>query len=153
MSDATKAAADASGGLDPETLEYYRQNPVAFAEVCLGLRLADTQREILASIAENRRTLVVSGNGVGKSYAVGAALLWWSLTPPDSVSLLTSGSYSMLTDTTWRPMKTLLKQAAHPIAPHTRPLENPPRIEFPEDEWYFKAVSPKNPDGLEGRHN
>ena len=139
--------------LSPETFDHYRRDPVAFAETCLGLRLADTQRRIVESIRENRRTLIVSGNGVGKSYAVAAALLWWSLTHPDSVSLLTSGSYSMLTDTTWRPMKGLLKNAKHPIADATRALENPPRIEFPEDEWYFKAVSPTNPDGLEGRHN
>lgn len=142
--------------LNPDVLRRYQEGPERFCADHLDLRLARTQRRILESIVSNQRTLVVSGNGVGKSYAVAAGIVWWVLTRPDSVALLTSGSYSQMEDTTWRPMKSLLGVAekSWPIAQAARALDSrPPRIETHEDEWYFKGVSPTNPDGLEGRHN
>lgn len=141
---------------DPELHTQIQRDPVSFARLVLGLKLAETQRKILRSVRNNRRTLVISGNGVGKSYAVAGSIAWWINTRPDSVSLLTSGSYTQMEDTTWRPLKVMMKvaQERYPIAQHARLLDSkPPSIEFPADEWYFKGVSPRNPDGLEGRHN
>jgi hypothetical protein len=133
-----------------------QRNPVEFIRRVTDIDMADTQKRILKSVRDNRRTSVVSGNGVGKSFGVSSSVLWWSLTRPDSVVLITSGSYSQMEDTLWRPLKALLKKAKMNLkfANNFRALDsNPPRLEGPEEEWYAKLVSPRNPDGLEGRHN
>lgn len=142
----------------PSVWKSWRNDPVKFLSDVLSIKLAKTQSRILKSVRDNRRTLIVSGNGVGKSYSIASAIYWWITTRPDSVALLTSGSYSQMEDTTWRPLKTIVKDGREPLrgtpASEARVLDSkPPRIEMPEDEWYFKAVSPTNPDGLEGRHN
>jgi hypothetical protein len=143
-----------------EVFRIWQRSPVKFCQTALNLSLAATQRKILNSIRDNRRTLIVSGNGVGKSYAVASAIAWWSNTRPDSVALLTSGSYSQMEDTTWRPLKTLIKRMKKRLEARINPAKSarlldskPPRIEYPEDEWFMKAVSPRNDDDLEGRHN
>lgn len=143
-----------------EVFRIWQRDPVKFCHTALGVHLAATQRTILNSIRDNRRTLIISGNGVGKSYAVSSAIAWWCNTRPDSVALLTSGSYSQMEDTTWRPLKTLIKRMKSRLPPRINPAlrarlldSQPPRIEYPEDEWFMKAVSPRNDDDLEGRHN
>lgn len=139
---------------DAESYAYYQTHPCDFVRNALNLRLAQTQKRILLSIWNNRRTIIVSGNGVGKSFSVASGIVSWTLTRPDSIALLTSGSYSQMEDTTWRPIKELLKRCTFPTAEYARALDsNPPRIEMPESSWYMKCVSPRQPDGLEGRHN
>lgn len=125
-----------------------------FAEEVFNLRLAQTQREILDALEHNQRTLVLSGNGVGKSYAVAAGIGAFLFTNPNSTVSLTSGTYSVLDDTIWKPLKNMVRRAkeTYPL-PH-RDLENPPRLVTDQDEeWFFKAISPTHPKNLEGRHN
>lgn len=126
---------------------------VRFVEDILGLRLASTQKRVLRAIEKYQRVVIVSGNGVGKSYGVAGANLAFLFANLYSLVMLTSGSYSMLTDTTWKPMQTLHKKGEERFDLPGRRLQNPPRLEIPGfDEWYFKAISPSNPDSLEGRH-
>lgn len=123
-----------------------------FAEDVLDLELDDeVQTAILRAIAEYQYTLIVAGNGNGKSYGVSAACDAFLKTNLPSIVLLTSGSYSMLDDTTWRPLKSLHKRARERFDVPGRIVENPPRLLL-DDDWYFKAVSPRDPDDLEGRH-
>lgn len=55
----------------------YRNDPVAWAEGFLGVQLWSKQKEILYSIRDNRNTAVAAGHGVGKSFVVAVAVLWW----------------------------------------------------------------------------
>lgn len=115
--------------------------------------LAETQEHILRAVATNRRVLIVSGNGVGKSYAVALLILGFLYSNPDSMAMLTSGTYSLLEDTTWKPMKSVFRGAKEDVGLPGRTLDSPPKLETEMgDEWYFKAISPTNPGSLEGRH-
>lgn len=115
--------------------------------------LAETQERILRAVANNRRVVIVSGNGVGKSYAVALLILTFLYSTPDSIAMLTSGTYSLLEDTTWRPMKRVFRQHGREMGLPGRPLDNGYKLETEMgDEWFFKAVSPTNPGSLEGRH-
>lgn len=128
---------------------------VKFTEQILGQSLADVQKEILRAVTQNKRIVIVSGNGVGKSHVVACLNLAFLYTNPGASVMATSGSYVQLEDTTWKPMKGLMyeAQANYSFLPGYT-LENPPRIEFDERQnQYFKAISPRKPDGLEGRHN
>ncbi|MFA9516760.1 hypothetical protein ACERIT_06030 [Halopenitus sp. H-Gu1] len=119
-----------------------------FAEDHLGLDLADTQKRLLRATAKHRHVLIQSGNGVGKSFGVAALNLAFLYSNINSENQTTSGSYSQLEDTMWRPMKSIWKQTTLP----GRTIDsNPYRLDI-DDSWYWKAVSPKYPDDLEGRH-
>lgn len=125
---------------------------VRFAEDVLGVRLAATQKRILRSLAENKRTLVVSGNGPGKSYGVAIAVDAFMCTNTDATGLGTSGSYSQFIDGMWRPMKNLFEKAQERYRIPGKALTGQqPRLEI-DDDWFFRVVAPRDPGDLEGRH-
>lgn len=125
---------------------------VDMVEDVLGITLAETQKEILRAAARNPRILIISGNGVGKSYAVACLILAFLLTNLDSIVLGTSGSYSQFQDAMWKPLRNIFKRARerHPL-PGQVYRGNPPKLAV-DDDWYAKAVSPQSPGDLEGRH-
>lgn len=128
---------------------------VRFTEEILGQQLAEVQKEILRAVTRNKKVVIVSGNGVGKSHTVACLNLAFLYCNLNASVMATSGSYVQLEDTTWKPMKSLLTQTQekYPFIPGST-VENPPRIRFEKrPNQYFKAISPRKPDGLEGRHN
>lgn len=134
---------------DPDNPDRY----VQFAEETLGLTLADTQRRILRAVATEKYALIESGNGVGKTFAlavVNIARLYGRRSDWEAINFATSGTYDLLGDTLWKPMKVMHQRGGFP----GRAKDNPPRIEdFPNaDPSFFKAISPRYPDNLEGRH-
>lgn len=138
------------------TPDRYTQGPdryVNFAEDFLGLNLAPTQERILRAIAEHERVVIVSGNGVGKSYSVGMAVLGFLYTNIDSFVIGTSGSYGQFVDAMWRSMIDEMFEPAqerHDL-PGSETWGQQPSLEITKN-WYAKIVSPKKPKGLEGRH-
>jgi hypothetical protein len=53
------------------------KNPVLFAEHFLGVVLSESEVEILRSIKKNRRTAVKAAHGLGKTFTLAVATLWW----------------------------------------------------------------------------
>lgn len=142
----------AAQDLEIERYTQGRDRYVHFAEDVLDLQLADTQKEILRALADHRRIIVMSGNGVGKSYTVAIAKLAFLVTNIDSICLGTSGSYSQFVDAAWRPMKALHADAKQRLGiPGETYDGGQPRLEI-DDEWFAKVVSPRDPGDLEGRH-
>lgn len=127
---------------------------VAFAERVLGIELADTQKRILREVTRHKNTVVMSGNGVGKSYAVAILCLAFLYCNPRGSVMLTSGSYQQMESTVWSEMKSLLKQAREAGFPLPGCVkEAQPRIECEEyPSKAFRAISSTHPDSLEGRH-
>lgn len=139
---------DSPPDLDPSRYTSGPDRYVRFAEDHLEVELAATQTRILRAAAEHPYLLIQSGNGVGKSFAVALLNLAFLYSNVDSENQTTSGSYSQLEDTMWRPMKSIWKGTTLP----GRTIDsNPPRLEI-DDTWYWKAASPRYPDDLEGRH-
>lgn len=129
-----------------------RDRYVTFAETVLDIQLAETQKRILRALADHERVLVVSGNGVGKSYTVAIAKLAFLATNIDSIVLGTSGSYSQFVDAAWRPLKALHKEAQERVGIPGQTYEGgQPTLEI-DSEWFAKVVSPRDPGDLEGRH-
>lgn len=141
-----------SQGIDPSRYTEGRDRYINFAEDVLNLHLAETQKRILRALTEHERILVVSGNGVGKSYTVAVAMLAYLATNIDATVMGTSGSYSQFTDAAWRPMKRLHKEAKQRVGlPGTARDGGQPELRI-DDEWFAKIVSPRDPGDLEGRH-
>ena len=138
---------------DPSNYNDGSDRYVNFARDFLGVRLAETQRRILRAIAEHERVLIVSGNGVGKSYSVGMGVLGFLYTNPDSFVIGTSGSYGQFVDAMWRAMIDDMWRPAkerHDL-PGSATWGQQPALEITKN-WYAKIVSPRKPKGLEGRH-
>lgn len=65
-------------------------SPAAWAEK-RGVTLWSMQRESAASVEHNKRTVVVSGAGIGKSFNAAVITCWWVDThPPDDVYVWTT---------------------------------------------------------------
>jgi len=125
---------------------------VNFAEDIHGLELADTQERVARAVTQHRRVLVMSGNGVGKSFIAALIKHGFVETNLDSTAIGTSGSYSQFEDAVWRTLKTLHKEAKRRFGlPGECYDGGQPSLEI-DDDWFAKIVSPRDPGDLEGRH-
>lgn len=128
---------------------------IRFAEDILGQELAQTQKKILRTVNNNKHTLIISGNGVGKSHSISVLSLAYLYCNLEATVLATSGSYSQLNDTMYKPMSKMLRRAQdkYTFLPG-RTVDNPPQIKFEErEDQYLKCISTRNPGALEGRHS
>lgn len=138
--------------LSPSKFTTGEDRYVEFSGDFLDKELADTQKRLLRALAKHQRILIISGNGVGKSYGLAIGVVAFVATNVDSTSLGTSGSYSQFVDTMWRPMKSMSKTLRDDKGVPLKIFEgNQPKLEL-DDNWYFKVVSPRDPGELEGRH-
>lgn len=143
----TGPAGDALAAIEADDRFTGTDRYIAVAETFLDVRLTAVQRRVCRAVADHQRVHVQAGNGVGKSFTAAVLNLAFLLRHPDSINIATSGTFGVLEDVLWKPMRRLHSAADLP----GRTLESPPRIEL-ADEWYFKAVSPRHPSNLEGRH-
>lgn len=120
---------------------------ITVVEDFLNVELTAVQRRILRAVGDQNRVHVQSGNGVGKSFTAAVLNLAFLIRHPGSTNMATSGTYSVLSDVLWKPMRKMFARTELP----GRCLENPPRIKV-DDDWYFKCVAPRHPGNLEGRH-
>lgn len=74
---------------DPD-IERHRADPAAWAEDKLGRHLWSKQREIMDSLVVNRRTVVRSCHGSGKSFNAATAAAWWIDTHPHGEAMVVS---------------------------------------------------------------
>ncbi|ELY91464.1 hypothetical protein [Natrialba taiwanensis] len=116
----------------------------------LGLERTEVLDDIAESLDEHGQTLVVGGNGLGKSYdasALGIAALYCN---PNTVVPITAGNGDTLKNSIWKPIKSLWRNSELPgdYKDNDRSLHTG----F-DDEWFLECHSPKYPDDLEGDHN
>lgn len=110
-----------------------------------------TQQEIIDTIAENQRVLIVGGNGFGKTYILACfSLAFLNVNYPTTV-IATSGTYQKLKRTYCDPIESLHGDIASYVP--GRYLLNPPRIETSDPEHYLEAAAPQDSGELEGVHN
>jgi phage terminase large subunit len=62
---------------------------VMYASHILGAELWDRQVEILRSIQKNRRTAIKACHGVGKTFTLALAALWWLARYKEGIVLTT----------------------------------------------------------------
>jgi len=145
---------------DIKPLDYYTDmlddNPtkahVEWIHDYLNVTLTDAQVDMIDTILHNQKTLIVAGNGFGKSYCMACfSLAFLFLNYPTSV-LATSGTYAKLRRTYCRPVEALHQNAWGLPGKYLR--SNPPRIRIDgEPEVFWEASSPGDSGELEGVHN
>ena len=88
-----------------------RLDPIRFAERILGATLWDRQKELLLAIRDHRRTAIKACHGVGKTYALACAVLWWLARYPDGIVLTTSSTQRQVRTQLWSEIHRLVAQA------------------------------------------
>lgn len=67
----------------------------------LRQKLWGTQKDILRSVAQNRRTAVKACHASGKSYTAAAAVLWWVTRFPDGIAVTTAPTWMQVVKVLW----------------------------------------------------
>lgn len=92
----------------------YYDDPAAWAEYMLGIRLWSKQREIAQSVVSNKNVAVKAGHGVGKSFLVAVLACWWIDTRYPHVRVATTApSVQQIGAIVWneiRKMKALIEK-------------------------------------------
>lgn len=83
----------------------YKNDPVLWAEEVLGVVLWSKQKEILRSIANNKRTAVKSCHSIGKTFICAVAACWWVSTHEDTMIQSTAPTYQQVHGQLWEEIR------------------------------------------------
>lgn len=93
--------------------ESYKNDPVAWAEYMLGIKLWSKQREIAQSVVHNKSVAVKAGHGVGKSFLVAVLVCWWIDTRyPEVFVASTAPSTAQINAIVWREVRKMKNAVA-----------------------------------------
>src|SRR5216683_1641679 len=112
------------------------KDPVLFATQILGANLWDREVEILRSIQHHRRTAIKACHGVGKTFTLAHAALWWLARYDDGIVLTTAP--------TRRQVETQLWSELHRVAKRSKctfPQINTTKLKFRGDENFALGLS------------
>lgn len=101
-------------GLTPEQIAMFKnvvRDPVLFASHVLGLDLWPREVEILRSIKNQRRTAIKACHGVGKTFTLAVAALWWLARYHEGIVLTTSSTQRQVRTQLWLEIHRLVKGA------------------------------------------
>ncbi len=85
--------------------------PSGFAKGVFGHDHWQMQRDILDSVAANRRTAVKSCHSSGKTFLAADGVMWWITHYPDGVALTTAPGYTQVEKLLWGEIRTSLQQS------------------------------------------
>jgi phage terminase large subunit len=89
-------------------------DPVLFATHVLGVDLWQREAEILQSIKTNRRSAVKACHGVGKTFTLAVAALWWLARYPEGIVLTTSPTQRQVRTQLWSEIHRAVDRARVP---------------------------------------
>lgn len=126
----------------------YREDPCKWVEKFLGFELWSKQREIVESVFFNRRTVVPSGHGVGKTACGAATVLSFLFLYPNSKVITTAP--------TWIQVKKLLWAEVGGMWQRFQQHSPPGECSFTQlritDKWFAIGVSPNQTTSMQGYH-
>lgn len=89
----------------------WRDDPVAWAEDNLGVIFWSKQKEILWSLAKNKRTAVKSSHSIGKTFTCAVAACWWVSTRNDCMVQSTAPTYNQVHSLLWEEIRKMHTKA------------------------------------------
>lgn len=94
--------------------QLYYHDPVLWAEERAGLILWSKQKDILWSIAKNKRTAVKSCHSIGKTFISAVAAAWWVDTRYNSMVQSTAPTYDQVHAQLWEEIRKLHSEVGLP---------------------------------------
>ena len=122
-------------------------DPVLFAKHILGLTLWEREAEILRSIQHRRRTAIKACHGVGKTFTLAVATLWWLARYPEGVVLTTSATQRQVKTQLWFEIHRAAGRAKVPY-PKLKTTE----LEFRDDNNFAIGFSTNQAENFQGYH-
>lgn len=132
---------------DPYRFRVYADNPVGFCEDVLGVTLWEKQKEILETIAQNRRVAVKSGHGTGKTFVSACCALWW-LYAREGLVVSTAPTWDHVESVLWREINEIAQHAPVKLPGERFNVEH--RV---TRSWYAVGLSTNTPSAFQGRHH
>src|SRR5580658_9898054 len=136
--------------LSAEQKEFVRNivsDPVLFATHILGVSLWEREAEILQSIRTSRRTAVKACHGVGKTFTLALAALWWLARYPEGIVLTTSPTQRQVRTQLWSEIHRLVDGAPIPY-PKLKSTE----LKFRDDNNFAIGFSTNQSENFQGYH-
>lgn len=128
-------------------LEPTEITPSTFIKEALGVSLWSKQEEIVSSVFSNRRTVVKSGHGVGKSFTVACIVLAWLYLKPYSKVITTANTYKQVLNVIWGTIAQLHRSAALELGGALTQT----RLDL-DDNWFAVGMSVDKPESFQGIH-
>jgi len=134
--------------LDTQIVVAARQSPDWWIKTVLGANLWAMQKEIARSVFLNRRTVVPSCEGSGKTYVAGRIALAFLINFKPSTVITTAPSDRQVTQILWREIATAHANARIPLPGTvlTKQLDI-------EDDWFALGFSTDQQERFQGFHN
>jgi phage terminase large subunit len=122
-------------------------DPVLFAAHVLGVDLWEREAEILQSIKTRRRTAVKACHGVGKTFTIAVAALWWLAHYREGIVLTTSPTQRQVRTQLWSEIHRLVDRAKVPY-PKLKTTE----LKFRDDNNFAIGFSTNQAENFQGYH-
>jgi phage terminase large subunit len=124
-----------------------RKDPVSLAQALFGAHLWSSQRAVVQSVWEHKRTAVRSCHGVGKTYTAAIVALTFLLTYPRSRVITTAPTFTQVENLLWREIHALMSRCEFDfgIDPSATKLELAP-------DWFAIGLSTDKPERFQGQH-
>src|SRR5713226_858196 len=123
------------------------RDPVLFANQFLGVSLWDREAEILQSIKNHRRTAVRACHGVGKTFTLAIAALWWLARYREGIVLTTSPTQRQVRTQLWSEIHRAVERARVPYPP-LKATE----IKFRDENNFAIGFSTNQTENFQGYH-
>jgi phage terminase large subunit len=122
-------------------------DPVLFASHVLGVEVWGKEAEILQSIKNNRRTAVKACHGVGKTFSLAIAVLWWLARYPEGIVLTTSATQRQVRTQLWSEIHRLVGLARVPY-----PALKTTELVFRDNNNFAIGFSTNQSENFQGYH-
>jgi phage terminase large subunit len=122
-------------------------DPVLFAEHMLGVDLWDLEADILRSISAQRRTAIKACHGVGKTFTLSLAALWWLARYREGIVLTTSPTERQVRTQLWSEIHRAVERARVPY-PKLKTTE----LKFRDDNNFAIGFSTNQTENFQGYH-
>src|ERR1700736_3080499 len=122
-------------------------DPVLFASHVLGVEVWGKEAEILQSIKNNRRTAVKACHGVGKTFSLAIAVLWWLARYREGIVLTTSPTQRQVRTQLWSEIHRAVERAKVPY-PKLKTTE----LKFRDDNNFAIGFSTNQAENFQGYH-
>jgi hypothetical protein len=122
-------------------------DPVLFAIHILGVVLWERDAAILQSIRTHRRTAVKAAHGVGKTFTLALATLWWLARYTEGIVLTTSPTQRPVRTQLWSEIHRAVERAKVPY-----PKINTTELKFRDDNNFALGFSTNQAENFQGYH-
>lgn len=133
-----------------DIIDLYWDNPVAFAEDMLSFFPDDEQAAVMMDVANNPKTSVRSGQGVGKTALEAVIVIWYLCCRPNPRIVATAPTMQQLYDVLWAEIAKWLNNSK--VKRLLKWTKTKVYMIGHEDRWFATAKTATRPENMQGFH-